>query len=124
VAFTVNFTTKPVTHPNAPHSVYLFSKGYYLYHQPNLLVLEPVLFTNLNIYGRMWGKRGEFDRDWQGVCVNHWPPMFFLLIYAPPMSREHYTVVSYASPRLDKSIHVHLVNCLHVQNRTHVLLFR
>jgi hypothetical protein len=41
-------------------------KGVLFYDRPNslLLVIEPVLFTNLNICGRFEGIIGEFGRNW------------------------------------------------------------
>jgi hypothetical protein len=44
----------------------LFFKGVLLYDRPNslLLVIETVLFINLNICGGFWGKIGEFGRNW------------------------------------------------------------
>jgi hypothetical protein len=45
--------------------VLLLSKGSYFYDRPNslLLVIEPVLFINLNICGRFWGKIEEFGQN-------------------------------------------------------------
>jgi hypothetical protein len=50
--------------PPSTSTVFFFSKGSYLHDRPNslLLVIEPVLFINLNICGRFWGKIGEFAR--------------------------------------------------------------
>jgi hypothetical protein len=45
--------------------VFFFSKGSYSYDRPNslLLIIEPVLFKDLNICGRYWGKAGEFGQN-------------------------------------------------------------
>ncbi len=43
----------------------IFGKGFYFHDRLNsvLPVEEPVLFINLNICGRFWGKIGEFGRN-------------------------------------------------------------
>jgi hypothetical protein len=43
-----------------------FPKVFYFHdrHNSQPLVVEPVLFINLNICGRFWDKGGKFGRKW------------------------------------------------------------
>jgi hypothetical protein len=56
-----------------------FFKGVLYYDRPNslLLVIEPVLFINLDICGRFWGKIREFGRNRREK--NHWIYVSFVL---------------------------------------------